>query len=303
MCRLLGYCSRDAASVAELLGTESFRAFTSLSDLHGDGWGMAWYAGSRPAVWKSPARAGSEPEYDKVAWQPLGDLGLLHLRWATPGLPVADVNTHPFQYGDYTFAHNGAIHPQERLGELLPPEWERRLAGTTDSERYFLHLMWRLAERDGDMVAAIADTTDAISQRYTGRSLDAILLAPDALYAISFHDRSMVPADMLRELGHGERPEEVAAYFDLAYQVTEDAVLVASSGWPMPGWTPLRSGHVLVTDRRTLATTAAPITASLPRGRWLLPANECKDPYPERKVVTAHALREIRQDGSLVQVL
>ena len=59
MCRLLGYCSHDAASVGELLGTESFRAFTSLSDLHGDGWGMAWYAGSRPAAWKSAARAGS----------------------------------------------------------------------------------------------------------------------------------------------------------------------------------------------------------------------------------------------------
>ena len=303
MCRLLGYCSRDAASVAELLGTESFRAFTSLSDLHGDGWGMAWYAGSRPAAWKSAGRAGREPEYDKLAWQPLGDLGLVHLRWATPGLAISDVNTHPFRYGDYTFAHNGAIYPQERLGEMLPAEWERRLAGSTDSERYFLHLMWRLAARDGDMLAAIADTTAAISQRYTASSLNAILLAPDALYAISFHDRSMVPADLLRQLGHGERPEEVAAYFDLAYQVTDDAVLVASSGWPMPGWTPLRSGHVLVTDRRTLATTAAPIAASLPRGRGPLPVNECKDPYPERKVVTARGRREIRQDGSLVQVL
>jgi predicted glutamine amidotransferase len=263
---------------------------------------MAWYAGSRPAAWKSAGQAGREPEYDKLAWQPLGDLGLVHLRWATPGLAISDVNTHPFRYGDYTFAHNGAIHPQERLGEMLPAEWERRMAGSTDSERYFLHLMWRLAACDGDMIAAIADTTAAISQRYTASSLNAILLAPDALYAISFHDRSMVPADLLRQVGHGERPEEVAAYFDLAYQVTGDAVLVASSGWPMPGWTPLPSGHVLVTDRRTLATTAAPITASLPRGRWLLPVHECNDPYPERKVVTARGLRGIRQDGLLVQV-
>jgi hypothetical protein len=142
---------------------------------------------------------------------------------------------------------------------MLPPEWERRLAGTTDSERYFLHLMWRLAARDGDMVAAIADTTAAISRRYTAGSLNAILLAPDALYAISFYDRSMVPADRLRERGHGGDPDEVAAYFDLAYQVTDDAVLVASSGWPMPGWTPLPSAHVLVTDRRTLATSVRPI--------------------------------------------
>src|ERR1700730_6675128 len=130
MCRLLVYCSRDAASVAELLGTESFRAFTSLSDLHGDGWGMAWYAGSRPAAWKSAARAGREPVYDKTPWQPLGDLGLVHLRWATPGLAVSDVNTHPFRYGDYTFAHNGAIYPQGRLGAMLPAALGRGAAGS-----------------------------------------------------------------------------------------------------------------------------------------------------------------------------
>lgn len=277
MCRLLGYCSRDAASVAELLSTESFRAFTSLSDLHGDGWGMAWYAGSRPAAWKSAGRAGGEPEYDKLAWQPLGDLGLVHLRWATPGLAVSDANTHPFRYADYTFAHNGAIYPQDRLGEMLPPEWERQLAGSTDSERYFLHLMARLEARGGDMAAAIADTTADISKRYTASSLNAILLAPDALYAISLHDRSMVPADLLRELGHADRPDEVAAYFDLAYRVTGDAVLVASSGWPMPGWTPLPSGHVLVADRRTLATSVLPITVSLPR------PSESMPPHGERR--------------------
>ncbi|MBO0802676.1 MAG: class II glutamine amidotransferase [Nocardiopsaceae bacterium] len=259
MCRLLGYCSRDAASVGEILGEEGFRAFTGLSGLHGDGWGMAWYAGSRPASWKSADRAGREPEYDKLAWQPLGDLGLLHLRWATPGLAVSDANTHPFRYGDCAFAHNGAIYPQDKLGEMLPPEWERRLAGDTDSERYFLHLMSRIAATGGDLPAAVADTTADIAQRFTASSLNAILLTPGAMAAISFHDRSMVPADLLRQLGHADRPEEVAAYFDLAYRVTPDAVLVASSGWPMPGWTPLPSGHVLITDRRTLATSVLPI--------------------------------------------
>jgi len=259
MCRLLGYTARDAAPVAELLGPDRFRAFTSLSALHGDGWGMAWYAGSRPAAWKSPDRAASERVYDKLAWQPLGDHGLVHLRWATPGLPVSDVNTHPFTYGDYTFAHNGAIYPQERLAAMLPPAWEEQLAGTTDSERYFLHIMWRLAERDGDMVAAIADTVAAISEHYTTTSLNAIVLSPDTLYAISFYDRAMVPTEKLRELGHGDDADEVAAYFDLSYQATDDAVLVASSGWPMPGWTPLPSSHVLVADRRTLATSVVPI--------------------------------------------
>ena len=87
-------------------------------------------------------------------------------------------------------AHNGAIHPQDRLGEMLPPEWERQLGGTTDSERYFLHIMSRLAAHGGDMVAAIADTAADIDRRFEPNSLNAILLAPDKLYAVSWYYRS-----------------------------------------------------------------------------------------------------------------
>ena len=263
MCRLLGYCSPDPASLASLMGDQGFAEFTALSSLHQDGWGMAWYDGSGPVIRKSPGRAGDEPEYEKLAWQPLGDLGLLHLRWATPGLPVEDRNTHPFRRGSFVFAHNGAIHPQSRLPELLPADWERRVHGTTDSERYFLHLMWRLEERDGDMLAAIADTTADIEERYAPNSLNAILLSPDALYAISWHDPAKVPAPQLRARGYADRPDEIACYFDLAYRADSSGVVVASSGWPMPGWTPLPRYHVLKVDRGTLATSVT----ELPGGR------------------------------------
>jgi predicted glutamine amidotransferase len=264
MCRLLGYCSRDHASLASLLGEQGLGDFTALSALHSDGWGMAWYDEREPVIRKSPGRADSEPDYDKLAWQPVGGLGLLHLRWATPGLPVASRNSHPFRYGPYVLAHNGAIHPQDRLGELLPPEWERQLTGTTDSERYFLHLMWRLAERGGDMIAAIADTTADIERRYAPNSLNAVLLSPDKLYVISWHDPAKVPARQLATRGYGNRPDEVAAYFDLAYRASADAVVVASSGWPMAGWTPLPRRHVLVTDRATLATSVLPLAPGSP---------------------------------------
>ena len=45
MCRLLGYCSRERASLADLMGGQAFSEFTALSSLHSDGWGMAWYNG------------------------------------------------------------------------------------------------------------------------------------------------------------------------------------------------------------------------------------------------------------------
>jgi predicted glutamine amidotransferase len=259
VCRLLGYCSHDPASLASLMGDQGFAEFTALSSLHADGWGTAWYDGAEPVIRKSPGRASDEPEYEKLAWQPLSDHGLLHLRWATPGLPVEDRNTHPFRRGPYVLAHNGAIHPQDRLPELLPPEWEAKLGGTTDSERYFLHLMWRLEERGGDMVAAIADTTADIEERYAPASLNAILLTPDQLHAISWHDPARVPAPQLRARGYADRPEEIACYFDLAYRADSASVVVASSGWPMPGWTPLPRYHVLTVDRGTLATSVMPL--------------------------------------------
>jgi predicted glutamine amidotransferase len=256
MCRLLGYCSRGSASVAGLLTAEGLRAFTALSAYHCDGWGMAWYDDDGPQVQKSPRRAAEEPEYTRLAEHALGDLGLVHLRWATPGLGIGYPNSHPFRFGPYTFAHNGAVHPQDRLGELLPAEWERRLAGTTDSERYLLHIMWRLEERRGDMIAAVTDTVASISGRYAVNSLNAVLLSPAKMYVISWHDPARIPADELRRRGLASTPEEVAGYFHLGCLTTPDAIVVASSGWPQPGWTLLPNNNVLAVDRVTLATSA-----------------------------------------------
>jgi predicted glutamine amidotransferase len=260
MCRLLGYCSGAEASLEDLIGADGLREFTGLCALHGDGWGMAWYEGDEPVIRKSPVRADSEPEYDKLAREPLSDLGLVHLRWATPGLGVNERNSHPFRYGQYVLAHNGAIHPQDRLAEMLPPEWEYRLAGTTDSERYFLLVMSRLAGNHGDMVAAIADAGAEIDARFEPNSLNAILLSPEKLYAISWYHRDRVPEAKLRAHGY-HQPDVIAAYFDLAYAATDSSVVVASSGWPQPGWTPLPNRHVLVADRRTLQTQVIPLQA------------------------------------------
>jgi predicted glutamine amidotransferase len=258
MCRLLGYCSRRDSSLQDLIGADGLSEFTGLCALHGDGWGMAWYEGAEPVIRKSPVRADNEPEYEKLTREPLSDLGLVHLRWATPGLGVNEVNSHPFRYGQYVFAHNGAIHPQDRLPQMLPPEWERQLSGTTDSERYFLLVMSRLASHGGDMVAAIADATAEIEARFEPNSLNAILLSPGKLYAVSWYHRERVPEAKLRSCGYTE-PGEIAAYFDLAYSATDGAVAVASSGWPQPGWTPLPGRHVLVTDRHTLVTQVLPL--------------------------------------------
>jgi predicted glutamine amidotransferase len=264
MCRLLGYCAADRVSLAELLGKEGLAEFTALSAIHRDGWGMAWYDSTRadalPVIEKSVRAAATEPRFTDLAGEPLGGLGMVHLRWATPGLPVLDCNTHPFELGQYVLAHNGAIYPQERLPAMLAPEWEKRVGGTTDSERYFLHLMLALDERGGDVLAAVADTTADIADRYTPNSLNAILLAPGAMYVISWFEPERIPRDLLLARGLVDSPENIEAYFDLSYRADEAGVVVASSGWDMPpGWTPLPNRHVLAVDQATMSVTVHPI--------------------------------------------
>jgi predicted glutamine amidotransferase len=269
MCRLLGYCARNPASLAGIIGEEGLRDFTALSAFHGDGWGMAWVDAGRIGVRKSSLRASADPSYDALARRRLARSGIVHLRWATPGLTVGPGNSHPFCRDDVAMAHNGAIHPQDRLPELLPPEWEGLVDGSTDSERYLLHILSRL-RAEGDMVRAIGETTASITARFTVNSLNAVLLTPAALYAVSCHDRSMIPAGRLRDRGYPGSAEDIARHFDLAYRQTADAVVVASSDWPQDprqGWTSLPNGHVLTVAGDTLQTKIEPLPAPSATGK------------------------------------
>jgi predicted glutamine amidotransferase len=252
MCRLLGYCAREEVNVAQLMGADGFAEFTGLAALHCDGWGMGWYEGSEPCLRKSPDSAEHAPEYAKLAHEVLGDMGLVHLRWATPGLEISERNTHPFRYGPYLLAHNGAIHPQSRLPEIIPPGWDGKRTGTTDSEFYFLGIMSRLEDNGGDLAKAIASTAAHIEEQFAPASLNAILLTPDKLYAINWHDSSKVAEADLRKRGWEGGPAEVLAYLDLRYRVSPDAVVVASTGWPQDGWDLLPNRHLLIVDRGTL---------------------------------------------------
>jgi predicted glutamine amidotransferase len=256
MCRLLGYCIRADVSLAEIVGEDNLRGFTRLSEFNPDGWGVAWYERDQAHVEKSPLRASDSADYDDLVHRPLGNLGLVHLRGATPGLPVELHNTHPFRRGDVVMAHNGAIHPQDRLGELLPPAWERQLTGTTDSERYFLHVMSGL-EAGSDVITALEHTTARIDRLFSSpNSLNAVLLTPDALYAVCYYWPERIPHAALAAKGI-EGPTE--PYFDLAYLETEAGIVVASSGWAQDGWTFLPNRHVLVIDRATLQVKVTPL--------------------------------------------
>jgi predicted glutamine amidotransferase len=186
----------------------------------------------------------------------------VHLRWTTPGLPIIAANTHPFVHGSIAFAHNGAIHPLDRIAELVPAGWESQLTGTTDSERYFLSIVARLSE--GEILPrAVAAVVHRVFDSFSPTSLNAMLLTPDALHVISAYDPSRVPMVGASSGGTSPSAEPDTTFYELCYRADAKGVVVASSGFPQPdgdGWERLANMTMLRIDRGTLAMSTVALT-------------------------------------------
>jgi len=239
MCRLLGWTARAPRTLADLLGEEDLEAFTALSRKHGDGWGGAWHTGGGLDLHKSPDAACYSQDYERWVHEQASDLGLVHLRWATLGLPVQTSNTHPFIDRDVAFAHNGSVSPPSSLDELLSEKQYAAMQGTTDSERYFRAVL--SAAQDGGLGISLARTVARIAREKKFTSLNCLLATPDVLYAVCRFDP-------------GHEGDEEEDYFHLRYRVTDDAVVVSSTGWGRD-WEVLGNGDLLIVQRETLETS------------------------------------------------
>ena len=245
MCRLLGWASSTPLSMAGALGRQDLDAFTELSCLHGDGWGLAHAGeGDDVTVRKDPGAARTSPLFAELSEDLSSDLALVHLRWATLGLPVTLDNAHPFTDGRLAFAHNGSISPPAALERLIDEPRRRQLTGDTDSERFFLAILSRLDGRtDDDAVGrAYADTVRTVRRELRGNSLNSLLLTPTRLFAVCSYD----PGEQILV----QDPH----YYRIGHRTTEGSVVVASSGWGS-GWSELDNGQLLGIDRHTRATS------------------------------------------------
>ncbi len=245
MCRLLGWATTTATTLADLLGEDDLAGFLELSCKHGDGWGVAHAEHDTVQVDKESAAAGTSTRFAHRAHEHASDLALVHLRWATLGLPVVHDNAHPFTDGRLAFAHNGSIAPPSALEALLDEHTRHQMRGDTDSERFFLAVLARLLSSDSEhpdddaVGRAYVETVRLIGQTVACSSLNSMLLTPSRLFAICSYD----PRAEVRE----DEPD----YYHLRYRVTPASVVVASSGFGS-GWTDLHNGQLFSVDRQTL---------------------------------------------------
>ncbi len=263
MCRLLGVVTSRPAPLRDLLAGD-LEQFRSLADEHCDGWGIAYHPADHPAadhaagtkgapvVRKSPRHALDGTAFTDAVGAADTAAALLHLRKASAGMAVAEVNTHPFTDGGLALAHNGFFTPRAVVDALLP-DGGAGCAGDTDSERYFglvreLLVAGAGAGPDGAHPAphqALRAAGAAIAEVAQVESLNALLLTPDALYAYARYEPQVVVARGGDKHSYG-----------MAYRLdhTPDGAwraVVASNGWeqPSPAWRPLPNGSVLEVTR------------------------------------------------------
>lgn len=137
MCRVFGAVASDPISIRHEL-VESSNPMIRLAEEHDSGWGLAAYpqvGSAAPTTERFAHAANADGRFD-VATELRGRIFVAHVRRATLG-GLTTENTHPFEFGPYSFAHNGTI-----LGPraMLRPAMDEP-SGDTDSECLFLRLV------------------------------------------------------------------------------------------------------------------------------------------------------------------
>lgn len=242
MCRLFAFVSPERSTVRRELADAGIESLVSLARLHGDGWGWAGIKkeGEAPVVRKSARSAVEDPRFEEAMTTP-AHAAMVHLRWATSGIEIADRNAHPFQHGDLAFEHNGALKPIADIRALVSPEVRAGLTGETDSEMYFALILEQLA-LGLPLHEATVQVVRRLRDAFPLSSLNAILLDREQMIVVRASAHSILSDRSLDEIAlHPHLPDEHNEdYFALRWKRQEDGtIVIGSTGVAEFDWEPL----------------------------------------------------------------
>lgn len=174
MCRFTLYLGEDLRLSALLtepvnsIVNQSYDAEEMSIPMNGDGFGVAWYAPARrarPAAYRALTPAWSNRNLADLAEVIESPCVLAHVRAASPGLPVAEANCHPFVAGELAFMHNGGLAGfpaiRKQMIEAMSDEAFATVLGTTDSEHLFGLFQDHYRARDDAGAARLAGALEA----------------------------------------------------------------------------------------------------------------------------------------------
>lgn|SRR5487761_2744220 len=177
MCQLLGMNCNVPTDIC--FSFSGFHKRGGETDVHRDGWGIAFFEGKGVRIFVDPQPSAHSPVAEFVRNYPIRSLNVIaHIRKATQGR-VALENTHPFMrelWGRYwIFAHNGNLPEFDPVldGTFIP-------VGDTDSERIFCWMLQRLRQRFGAASPgrdALFDVLSGLSRELSGQGICNYLIS------------------------------------------------------------------------------------------------------------------------------
>jgi len=112
--------------------------------LNGDGFWIAWYMPeiqSTPGLFKDITPAWNHKNLASIASITKSSLFMVHIRDASPAMPVTYTNTHPFTYKNFSCIHNGHVNDfkviKRDIMRMLSDEIYDQVLWNTDSEHFF----------------------------------------------------------------------------------------------------------------------------------------------------------------------
>lgn len=247
MCQLLGMNCNVPTDIC--FSFTGFQARGGATDVHRDGWGIAFFEGSGVRLFLDPQPSCESPVAELVRHYPIRSLNVIaHIRKATQG-SIGLENTHPFLrelWGRYwIFAHNGNLidYSPALDGSFLP-------VGQTDSERAFCHLLQSLRAEfpsgapSREALHAALETFAADVRRYG--PFNFLLSNGDALFAHRSSDLYYIIHEAPFPIAH-LRDEDLSVDFSAVTTPDHRVALIATQ--PLTDnevWTPIPVERVVM---------------------------------------------------------
>ncbi|MHB1809382.1 MAG: class II glutamine amidotransferase [Solirubrobacteraceae bacterium] len=185
MCRLFGMSSGRLEAKATFWLLEAPDSLSQQSRREPDGTGLGWFdADGAPRIAKQPIAAYEDRAFASEARSVSSRTFVAHVRFASTG-SLAPRNTHPFEQDGRLFAHNGVIGGLERLDNHLGGDL-RRVAGDTDSERFFALITRETAACGGAIEQGIDAACAWIAESLPLFAINFVLSTPDGLWALRY---------------------------------------------------------------------------------------------------------------------
>jgi predicted glutamine amidotransferase len=245
MCRLLGLVANKPVDIEF-----SLQRFKKFAKNNPDGWGIGWYENNSPRVFKQGISAeDKESQLPILSKEVRSKIIIAHVRKGT-GAPPSEINSHPFQYKNWIFAHNGSVD-RDYLRSLLRDEYRKELKGETDSEVYFYWIL-QCVVGSRDVIEGIKKAIDKVTRK-SYRGLNFLLSDGKSLYSFRYSNSSKDYYSLWlltrepTESGLLEfESQETKALLRSKSLKGERAVLVCSEPLTKEKWEEIKFGNMLI---------------------------------------------------------